>query len=74
MVIMDIHLPGMDGFGALHKLRQSPATMNIPIIALSASAMPRDIERGLKAGFNKYLTKPIVIEEFLGAVKELFVS
>jgi CheY-like chemotaxis protein len=62
---MDINLPGISGIEAMKILRQDPITAHIPIVALSANAMPRDIEKGLEAGFFKYLTKPIKVNEFL---------
>jgi signal transduction histidine kinase/CheY-like chemotaxis protein len=65
VILMDIDLPGISGIEALGMLRKDPATAHIPVIALSASAMPRDIEKGMKAGFLRYLTKPIRITEFL---------
>jgi CheY-like chemotaxis protein len=49
-------------------LREDPATAHIPIVALSANAMPRDIARGLEAGFFSYLTKPIKVNEFMEAL------
>ena len=55
---MDINLPGISGIEALKILREDPATAHIPVVALSANAMPRDIEKGLEAGFFRYLTKP----------------
>ena len=64
----------MSGLKALRILRDDPATAHIPIIALSANAMPRDIEKGLEAGFFRYLTKPIKLKEFtdtLNAALEL---
>ena len=64
MILMDINLPGISGIQALKILRADPATAHIPVIALSANAMPRDIEKGIKAGFFRYLTKPIKINEF----------
>jgi len=64
VILMDINLPGLNGFQLLEILRKNPATMHIPIIALSANAMERDIEKGLHAGFFQYLTKPIKISEF----------
>jgi signal transduction histidine kinase/AmiR/NasT family two-component response regulator len=64
VILMDINLPGINGFKALKILRADVATAHIPVIALSANAMPRDIERGLEAGFFRYLTKPIKINEF----------
>ena len=62
---MDINLPDINGFEALRILREDPATAHIPVVALSANAMPRDIEKGLEAGFFRYLTKPIKIMEFM---------
>ena len=68
VVLMDINLPGISGIEALQILREDPATAHIPVIALSANAMPRDIEKGLKAGFFRYLTKPINVDEFMGTL------
>ena len=65
LILMDINLPGISGIEALKILREDPATKHIPVIALSANAMPRDIEKGLQAGFFRYLTKPIKIPEFM---------
>jgi CheY-like chemotaxis protein len=62
---MDINLPGLSGIKALAMLREGKATSNIPVIALSANASARDIERGLEAGFWKYLTKPIKVDELM---------
>jgi len=50
---------------ALNILAEDPATRHIPVIAISANAMPRDIEKGLEAGFFRYLTKPIKVNEFM---------
>ena len=68
LILMDINLPGMSGYGALQILRDDPATRDIPVIALSANAMPRDIEKGIAAGFFGYLTKPIMVREFMDAL------
>ena len=65
VILMDINLPGISGIEALKILRSDPATSQIPVIALSANAMPRDIEKGLQAGFFRYLTKPIKVNEFM---------
>ena len=62
---MDINLPGISGIGALKILADDPATAHIPVVALSANAIPRDIEKGLEAGFFRYLTKPIKVDEFM---------
>jgi CheY-like chemotaxis protein/HPt (histidine-containing phosphotransfer) domain-containing protein len=64
MILMDINLLGMSGIEALRALREDPATADIPVVALSASAMPDDIEKGQLAGFFRYLTKPINIDDF----------
>lgn len=68
VILPDIHLPGINGFQALKILREDPATQHIPVMALSADAMPRDIEKGLSAGFFRYLTKPIKINAFMDAL------
>ena len=68
VILMDINLPGISGFEALEILRKDPATAHIPIMALSANAIPRDIEKGLAAGFFRYLTKPIKLNEFMEAL------
>ncbi len=68
VILMDINLPGISGFGALKRLREDPATAHIPVIALSANAVPRDIEKGMEAGFFRYLTKPIKVAEFMAAL------
>ncbi len=65
VILMDINLPGISGIEALRILREDPATAHIPVVALSANAMPRDIEKGLEAGFFRYLTKPIKVNEFM---------
>jgi CheY-like chemotaxis protein len=65
VILMDINLPGINGVAALKILAADAATSHIPVIAISANAMPRDIERGLEAGFFCYLTKPIKVDEFM---------
>ena len=65
VILMDINLPGISGIQALRILAEDPATAHIPVVALSANAVPRDIERGLQAGFFRYLTKPIKVNEFM---------
>jgi signal transduction histidine kinase/CheY-like chemotaxis protein len=69
LILMDINLPGMDGVEALKKLRLVDKTKNIPVIALSAAAMPHEIQRGKEAGFEEYITKPINVAEILAAFK-----
>ncbi|MGZ5198986.1 MAG: PAS domain-containing hybrid sensor histidine kinase/response regulator [Telluria sp.] len=68
VLLMDINLPGISGYVALKRLRADPATAHIPVLALSANAVPRDIEKGLEAGFFRYLTKPIRVHEFMDAL------
>ena len=65
MVLTDINLPDINGFEVLKILRSDPATAHIPVVAISANAMPRDVEKGLAAGFFRYLTKPIKVNEFM---------
>ncbi|MBC7684591.1 MAG: PAS domain S-box protein [Bdellovibrionales bacterium] len=70
VILMDINLPGMSGYTALKVLAEDAAMRHIPVLALSANAMPRDIEKGLEAGFFRYLTKPIRVREFMEALDE----
>jgi CheY-like chemotaxis protein/two-component sensor histidine kinase len=65
VILMDINLPGIGGVEAMKLLRSDPATAKIPVLALSANAMPRDVERGLAAGFFRYITKPIKVSDFI---------
>lgn len=69
LILMDINLPGMNGFEVLKELRKVSKTQNIRVIAVSANAMQKDIENGEKAGFDDYITKPIDVKELLGKVK-----
>jgi CheY-like chemotaxis protein len=68
LVLMDINLPGISGLTALRILADDPATRHIPVIALSANAMPHDVAKGLQAGFFRYLTKPIKVPEFMATL------
>jgi PAS domain S-box-containing protein len=68
VILMDINLPGITGIEALKILREDPATSHIPVVALSANAMPRDIQKGMLAGFFLYLTKPIKVDEFMNTL------
>ena len=72
VIIMDINLPGMSGVDALRTLREFPETRDIPVIALTAAASERDKQRGVKAGFYRYITKPVKVDELIGALEELF--
>jgi CheY-like chemotaxis protein len=71
IILLDIHLPGMDGYQILQRLRADPGLRDIPVIALSADAMPHDIQRGLAAGFDRYIAKPVDLNQLLGAVNAL---
>jgi CheY-like chemotaxis protein len=73
VIIMDINLPGMSGLDALHALREAPETNKIPVIALTAAASDRDKQRGMQAGFYRYLTKPVKVDEFVAALESLLV-
>jgi CheY-like chemotaxis protein len=68
VILMDINLPGISGIQAMRILADDPSTAHIPVVALSANAVPRDIERGLEAGFFRYLTKPIKVNEFMNTL------
>jgi PAS domain S-box-containing protein len=68
VILMDINLPGISGINALRILREDPLTQHIPVVAISANAMPHDIYKGLEAGFLRYVTKPIKVIEFMDAL------
>ena len=68
LVLMDIQLPHMDGVEALHRLRDSPETRTVPVVALTAFAMREDREQALRAGFDGYLEKPISVRDLPGQV------
>jgi PAS domain S-box-containing protein len=70
VILMDINLPGISGIKALRILAEDPTTAHIPVVALSANAIPHDIEKGLEAGFFRYLTKPIKVNEFMNTLDE----
>ena len=70
VILMDINLPGISGIQAMRVLAKDPATAHIPVIALSANAVPRDVQNALKEGFFRYLTKPIKIGEFMDTLDE----
>jgi len=69
LILLDINLPEMDGFEVLKRLQADPDTKNIPVIAVTAAAMPAEVERGLSAGFKEYITKPIDITSVLRAIE-----
>jgi len=68
VILMDINLPGINGIQALKILREDPAMAHIPVLAISANAMPSDVKKGMEAGFFRYLTKPIKVSEFMAAI------
>jgi PAS domain S-box-containing protein len=74
LVIMDINLPGMSGFQATEHLRASEATRTLPIIGLSAAALPTDTSRAARTGFDRYLTKPLNLPALTRALEDLLVG
>ena len=73
-IIMDLNLPGMDCFEALRVLKSMPETAAIPVMALTASAQPNEVEKCLKSGFVAYLTKPVDIDFLLAKLKDILGS
>jgi CheY-like chemotaxis protein len=71
LVLLDIHMPEMDGYEVLARLRSMPATAGIPVVAVSADAMPTDLDAAKAAGFSAYLTKPLDFEQLLQTVHRL---
>jgi CheY-like chemotaxis protein len=69
LILLDIQLPEMDGYEVLRRLRLDDATREIPVIAVSANAMPGDVEQGLAAGFVEYMTKPLDMQRLIAAVE-----
>ncbi len=69
LILMDIQLPGMDGLAALAQLRADPTTKMIPVIAVTASAMPYDIQKIREAGFDTYQTKPIKVKDLTETIR-----
>ena len=67
-MLLDIQLPGMDGFEVLRRLRAMPDMAGAPVVAVSANAMPADRERAARAGFDEYVTKPIDLAGLLRVV------
>jgi two-component system, cell cycle response regulator DivK len=74
LILMDIQLPGMDGIAALKQLKAEAKTKNIPVIAVTASAMTYNRQTMLAEGFDGYQAKPINLKEFLGEIERLLVS
>ncbi len=70
LILMDFHLPGIDGIETLRRLRSDPATRDIPVIAVTASAMTEDRQKIMGAGFDGLLTKPLHVKQFVQAVAD----
>lgn len=71
IILLDIHLPGRDGYSVLADLRADAQTQAIPVVALTADAMPAQVERGARAGFARYLTKPVDLRLLIATIDEL---
>jgi two-component system cell cycle response regulator DivK len=69
LVLMDLQLPGIDGTETLHRLRQGPLARDVPVVAVTASAMAEDRERASLAGFDGYVEKPISVRELPGQIE-----
>jgi len=74
LILLDIQLPGMDGFAALRQLRADPVTTSTPVMAVTASAMEQDRQKILAAGFDGYMTKPINVKQFIEEVRVVLVG
>jgi CheY-like chemotaxis protein len=68
LILLDINLPDISGFEVMNILQSEPSTANIPVIAVSANAMPHDVEKGLRSDFFEYITKPVRVSELKNAV------
>jgi PAS domain S-box-containing protein len=71
LILLDINLPDMDGYEVMQCLQENAATQHIPVVAITAKAMPQDLERGKAAGFLDYLTKPLDMSRLLAVVDEV---
>ncbi|MEQ8801193.1 MAG: response regulator, partial [Haliea sp.] len=69
LILLDINMPEMDGYEVLAALRDTPTLRSIPIIAVTANAMHQEVEQGMQAGFNDYITKPIQVGQFLATLE-----
>jgi signal transduction histidine kinase/CheY-like chemotaxis protein len=74
IILLDINLPGIDGYEVFKRLMMYEETKNIPIVAISANAMPRDIEKSLSLGFTDYITKPIDIRNFTKKISSILIN
>jgi CheY-like chemotaxis protein len=71
LIILDLHMPGLDGFGVIKELRLDPYFATVPVVALTASAMQGDRQRALSAGFTGYITKPVSLKVLRAEVERL---
>ena len=71
LILMDLNLPGMDGYQALKALRADPLTRHIPVMAVTAQSRPEDLERGRAAGFDAYITKPLKLGNLISLAMQL---
>lgn len=74
LILLDIQLPGMDGFAALRQLRADPITKSTPVMAVTASAMEQDRQKILAAGFDGYMTKPINVKQFIEEIRTVLAT
>lgn len=74
LIISDISMPVLDGWGLIYELKRDRATMDIPVIALTAHAMAGDRERAIAAGFHNYLTKPLTAKTFMQDLLRLLIE
>lgn len=72
LILLDIHMPGMDGYEVFEILSRESGTKSIPVIALSANAMQPDIDRALKMGFKNYIVKPFKVEHLCEEINRVF--
>lgn len=72
LVLLDIMMPGMDGFEVVEKLRQEAATRQVPIILLTARGQDTDVIKGYQLGVSSYLTKPFNLDELVDTIREVF--
>lgn len=71
LILLDINMPGMDGYQVLEVFKADASLKDVPVVAITANAMPRDIQRGREAGFVQYLTKPLDVPQFYVMVDQL---
>ncbi len=72
LILMDYQLPGIDGIETFRRIRNEVSTAHIPIVAVTASAMPEDAKKMMEAGFDGFQTKPLNVKQFMQAVADLF--